>query len=60
MEAGWKLPEIEDSDYFYLLHLFSEVDGSSSDKMDAETFFRMIANPSDIKELDELKREKQK
>lgn len=41
---GWKLNDVEDSDYFYLLHLFSEVDesGSDNERMSGEDFFKSI------------------
>jgi hypothetical protein len=44
------LPTIEESDYFYLLHLFSEVD-EGEEKMSAEDFFKKYAKPEDIEKL---------
>lgn len=56
MDAGWKLNDIEEADYFLLLHLFSEVDEENKE-VDAEDFFRSILDPKNLALLDESKKQ---
>lgn len=42
IENGWTMGDIENSDYFYLLHLFTETESNDNTQMSAESFFESI------------------
>ena len=54
LESGsWNLSEIDDSDYYFLLHLFNNQSApNGEEKQDPLDFFKSVLSPSDIAKLE--------
>ena len=52
MDSGWTLNDVDDSDYYQMVHLFTEV-SEEEKQVEAEDFFRTFLSQSDVQKLDE-------
>lgn len=46
------MKDIDEADYYYLLHLFGEVD-KDDDRVDGVDFIKQFLSPQDLKKLEE-------